>query len=149
MRRLSNDLQQFPEVQVGPARQDRFIGLWHRHPNMTMVELARRSKLSRPTCYKLVKLLQARGDVRGEVIDGAPVAGHVLVSKVGRVRDLSHYRRVDLLRELTLHEDYVNTSFALLCKGDSALKRHRNDAGEIDLQALIDTIKGRLRYAPR
>ena len=54
-------------MQIPPEKQARFMSLWHRYPDMTVSELARRSELSRPTVYKLFKKLARRGDVRGSV----------------------------------------------------------------------------------
>ena len=65
----------FPDVRLSsPGHLIRaFVIAWHENPYDTIAELSASCRLSRPTCYKLQALLRARGDVRGEVIDGSPV----------------------------------------------------------------------------
>ena len=55
-------------MQIPPDKQARFVGLWHQYPDMSVSELARRSGISRPTAYKILKKLSRRGDVRGSVV---------------------------------------------------------------------------------
>ena len=131
----------FHQVQVRVSIQRMFIQLWHQHPRMTVVELARRSKLSRPTCYKLIKLLEERGDIRGQVKDGEPFLPEVRVLFADTVNDLSHMRRVDLLHTIDVHEAFVREALTFLSSSDASFKRFRNDKGEVDLSKLIDFLR--------
>ena len=54
-------------MQIPPEKQVRFMDLWHNYPDMSVSELARRSDISRPTVYKLLRKLRHRGDIRGSV----------------------------------------------------------------------------------
>ena len=136
----------FHQLQTPPHRQRLFINLWHRRPNMAVSELSRQSRLSRPTCYKLIKLLEARGDIRGRTCNGESFAGRVTVTKsspAASAGDLTHHRRRDLLRVIAVHEDFVNEALAYLCHMDASFKRFRNEDGEVDLPVLIDFLKGK------
>ena len=63
----------FPEVKVDSWKQEKFIVKWHQFPKMNIAQLSRLASISRPTAYRLVRLLEARGDVRGEICEGTPV----------------------------------------------------------------------------
>ena len=129
----------FHQVQVRVSIQRLFIQLYHQHPRMTVVELARRSKLSRPTCYKLIRLLEERGDIRGQLCNGEPFLPEVRVLK--SAGDLSHMRRVDLLHVIDVHEEYVKSSLTYLCGLDKSFREFRNDKGEVNMVKLIDFLR--------
>ena len=146
------DTGYFSEMQLARRRQGHFIELWHRKPNMSVSELSRQVGISRPTCYKLVKLLKARGDVRGLTVNGSAVAGQVMVSSDRRMRpagDLSHFRRVDLLRIVRSHEDFVLSAFQLLCALDASFRQFRSDSGEVDVVRLTEAVNRHLRKMGR
>lgn len=139
------NIEIFEEVRVPKHNQRAFISLWHNKPHMSIVELARQSELSRPTCYRIIELLEQRGDIRGQVINGEPVASRVRVSQSSSAGDISHYRRVDLVRVITMHEAFVKEVFRYLCLQDEAFRKYRNDDGDIDLPALTSALEGRNR----
>ena len=133
----------FHQVQVRVSVQRLVIQLWHQHPQMTVVELARRSKLSRPTIYRLIKLMEQRGDIRGQVRNGEPFLPDVKVLFSDTVGDLSHMRRVDLLHVIDVHGEYLKESLSYLIGTDASFKRFRNDKGEVDVAKLSEYLKGK------
>lgn len=64
----------FPDVKVDSWRQEKFIVKWHQFPRLGVAALSRLACISRPTAYRLIRLLEKRGDVRGEVCEGSPIA---------------------------------------------------------------------------
>lgn len=131
----------FKQLQIPAWRQKSFIDLWHRNPRMTVTELARKSGLSRPTCYKLIRLLRERGDERGCIRDGERIARES-AGAVGTA-GLAHYRRADLLRVITQHEEYVNETLSYLCGLDASFKRFRKSNGEVDVIGMVEYLKGK------
>lgn len=63
----------FPEVKVDSWKQEKFIVKWHQFPKLDIAKLSRLASISRPTAYRLLRLMEARGDVRGETFDGVPL----------------------------------------------------------------------------
>ena len=134
----------FADMQIPPHQQRVFIQLWHRHPNMPIVELSRQSKLSRPTCYKLIKKLRNRGDVRGIQCDDKPVSESVQVaSGEVQVSDLSYFRRTDLIKRIGVLEEYVLASVKLLARSDRDFLRVL-DAEEFDLNKVLALVERKL-----
>ena len=52
-------------MRIEPAVQWEFIRLWNRNVVMSVSQLARMAGISRPTAYRILHLLERRGDVRG------------------------------------------------------------------------------------
>ena len=131
----------FP-MQIAPFRQRAFIQLWHRHPDMSVVELARRSELSRPTCYRIIRLLEERGDIRGRICNKKHLADEVKVPASASTSsgDLSYARRADLLRQLRIHEEYVRLSLSLLGRYDEAFSGYLTGE-EIDLPDVLKRLE--------
>ena len=136
----------FPDMQVPVYSQRLFIRLWHRFPGMHLTELSRQSKLSRPTCYKLVERLQARGDIRGEKCDGTRLSESDIKISVDSVSlgDLSHFRRPDLFRRIGVHEDFVRAAIQLLARYDRDFIGKLED-DEVDLHELLSLIHRKLK----
>lgn len=136
-------------MQLPEDNHRHFIELWHRHPKMNITELCRRVGISRPTAYKLIKGLKARGDVRGKLCNGLSVTSVLVSADRLHFSDLSHHNRLDLLRVIRSHEECIAAAFKLLCASDSSLRRYRNEDGEIDVHALTHALLGRFRMLNR
>ena len=135
----------FVQVQV-PAHQQRlFIQLWHRHPAMPITELSRQARISRPTCYKLIKLLEARGDVRGEICNNEFLSETDIKIPAGEgsLGDLSHFRRQDLLRRIAVHEDFARVALKLLARYDRDFVGILEE--DLDLPKLLSRLERKLK----
>lgn len=99
-----------------------FVHLWHRFPVMSVSELARRLEVSRPTVYSMIRELEARGDVRGDICDGTSVR-------------LLFASRED-------YSDCVEAAFEYFALKDARYRRLRNSkTGDIDVPALTRRIR--------
>lgn len=56
----------FRQIRIDPEQQARFIAAWHKYPGMSISALSRHAGISRPTAYRLIKLLKQRGEIRGK-----------------------------------------------------------------------------------
>ena len=133
--------EQYPDIiptsRVPVPKQRRFISRWHRHPEMSISELARAAGISRPTAYSLIESLEQRGDVRGEVQDGAPV----LPSKI-RGADYTGASRERLLQGLTVYEDFVQVVLQYFCARDMRYRQYRDEeTGDINVPAFTKAVR--------
>ena len=128
----------FADMQLPWFRQEAFIKHWH-GSRVGVSELARRVGISRPSCYKLIDKLEARGDVRGEICNGEPVSTRVVQVE----GDLSYATRRDLLRKLRDYNEFAKAVMSYVAAFDAEFIGALEEGSEtdgVDLRKLTDRL---------
>ena len=133
----------FADMQLPWFRQEAFIKHWH-GSRVSVSELARRVGISRPSCYKLIDKLEARGDIRGEICNGEPVSMRVVQVE----GDLTYATRRDLLRKLRDYNEFAKAAMSYVAAFDADFVGALEEGSEtdgVDLQKLTDRLVIRRR----